>query len=55
MDSNSFDSQENMPENHKMTKKEAFQLLDSLENDEKTLPLKIIHGPIDNRNLEKFW
>ncbi|MDR1435556.1 MAG: VWA domain-containing protein, partial [Puniceicoccales bacterium] len=38
-DSNGFDPQENMPENHKMTKKEAFELLDSLENDEKTLPL----------------
>jgi hypothetical protein len=38
-----------------MTKSEALQLLNSLENNEKKLPLKLIYGNIQSRDPEKFW
>jgi Ca-activated chloride channel family protein len=48
-------SPENIPQNQKMTTDDALQFLDSLENEEKNLPLKMIYGNIRDRNPEKFW
>jgi Ca-activated chloride channel family protein len=47
--------QENTPQDTKMTAGDAIQLLDSLESEEKKLPLKMIYGNIRNRSPEKFW
>ncbi|MDR1590759.1 MAG: hypothetical protein LBR92_02055 [Puniceicoccales bacterium] len=44
-----------IPHDQKMSQGDALQLLDSLENEEKKLPLKMIYGNIRNRNPEKFW
>ncbi|MDR1303295.1 MAG: tetratricopeptide repeat protein, partial [Puniceicoccales bacterium] len=54
-DENPNNNLENQPENSKMTKGEALQLLNSLENNEKKLPSKLIYGNIKSRDPEKFW
>jgi Ca-activated chloride channel family protein len=48
-------SQGNRPYDQTMSSGDALQLLDSLENEEKKLPLKMIYGNIRNRNPERFW